>query len=131
MTEHFSYNELTHSSTADRLGIDNTPSKREKEKLFNLALMLEKIRLNYGKPIYINSAYRSKKLNDAINGSKTSQHVLGEAADIRCDNNKALWDLIVRMIKNKEITVGQLIDEKNLRWIHISTGTKNQIFAIK
>lgn len=131
MTEHFSLKELTRSSKADKLGIDNTPNKREKEKLYNLALMLEKIRLAYGKPIIVNSAFRSKALNDAIKGSKTSQHMLGEAADIRSDNNRELWNLIVRMIRNKEITVGQLIDEKNLTWIHISLGSKNQIFSIK
>lgn len=130
MTEHFSYKELTRSTTADKLGIDNTPNKRERENLYNLALMLEKIRLKYGKPIYINSAFRSKELNDAVGGSRTSQHMFGEAADIRSNNNRELWNLIVSMINDKEITVGQLIDEKNLRWIHISLGTKNQIFAL-
>ena len=63
----------------------------------------------------------------------SSQHRKGEAADIICENNKELWDIIVDMVKNNEITVGQLINEKKLSWIHISLPTKkhkNKIFSL-
>lgn len=75
--------ELIKSSTANRLGIDNTPSKEIISNLTELSILLQKIRDIYNKPIIITSGYRSTKLNKAVGGSKTSQHRLGQAADIR------------------------------------------------
>ena len=66
------------------------------------------------------SGFRSGKLNKAVRGSATSQHLKGEAADIVSDDNEGLWHLICEMILNGEIAVGQLIDERNLSWIHVS-----------
>lgn len=82
--------------------------------------ILQPIRDKYGKPVTVTSGYRNPSINRLVGGSANSQHCKGEAADIKCEDNKELWDLIISMIDNKEITVGQLIDEKNLNWIHIS-----------
>lgn len=134
ITENFAYDELIHSSTALKKKIDNTPSDEEKENLIRLTKeILQPIRTKYGKPITITSGFRCEKLNKAVGGVKTSQHLKGEAADIICENNKELWNVIVEMVKNNEITVGQLINEKKLSWIHISLPTKNhknKIFAL-
>lgn len=109
------------SSIAKLKGIDNIPNTQTTESLKRLCEeILQPIRNKFGKPITITSGYRSSVLNTAIGGSKSSQHIKGEAADIVCNDNRALWNLIYKMILNKEIRVGQLIDEKNLRWIHIS-----------
>lgn len=95
--------------------------------------ILQPIRDKYGKPITVTSGFRSPSVNRLVGGSANSQHCKGEAADIKCENNKELWDLIIDMINNKKIVVGQLIDEKNLNWIHISLPNekrKNQIFKL-
>ena len=85
----------------------------------------------YGKPIYVNSGYRSEALNKAVGGSKTSQHVLGMAADIDTrtrEGNIELFDLIA-----KNLSFDQLIDEKDYSWIHVSFDPKrlrNQILHL-
>lgn len=139
LTNHFSLYELTNSATAKRLKIDNSPNDQIISELQETAELLEKIRIVYGKPIIVTSGYRCTKLNNAVGGSKTSQHVKGQAADIRTvsdlpEDNKKLFDLIVEMGKQNQIKWGQLLDEYNYNWIHISTPKlkiNNQIKHIK
>lgn len=137
ITNNFSWKELTHSTTAEAKGIDNTPTVDTKAYLVELCvLILQPIRDKYGKSITVNSGYRCKALNKAVGGASTSQHVKGQAADITVGQkqNKVLFDMIVKMIKDKKITVGQLIDEKNYSWLHISLPTdkhKNEILHLK
>lgn len=134
MTEHFTLNEFINSKTAKKLGINNSPSEEIKANLGELATLLEKIRIKWNSPIIITSGYRCEKLNKAVGGSKTSQHLKGQAADIISKNNKELFIMIMQMIADGEIKVGQLIDEYNYKWIHISTPhlrTDNQILHIK
>lgn len=138
-TKNFSYEELIASSTADKLGLDNIPNAAEKEKLKKLAIeILQPIRDALGKPIKVNSAFRSEKVNKAVGGVPSSQHRLGEAADLTLgskEKNKELFELISKMIKDKKLTVGQLINEYGYSWIHVSLPRKgkanNQIFSIK
>ena len=138
LTEHFTLEELTNSPTANRLHIDNFPSDTIISSLMELLELLEKIRNIYSKPIVVTSGYRCEKLNKAVGGVKTSQHMKGEAADIRSlsntrKDNKELFDLIVKMVKSNDIYVGQVIDEYNYNWIHISTPhltNNNQILHI-
>ena len=81
LTEHFTLEELTHT---DHREFDNTPNDAEIANLQRLAEFLEKVKTALGgKPIIINSAYRSKQVNDAVGSKDTSQHRLGCAADIR------------------------------------------------
>jgi hypothetical protein len=126
LSKYFTLEELTYSDTAKKLNINNVPSGEHLIKLKKLANdVLDPIREKYGKPIYVNSGYRCPKLNTAVNGSKTSQHCKGEAADIRCKGSKAeLFRLIESMLKNGEIKVGQLIWEYGTKqepqWIHVS-----------
>lgn len=137
--KHFTISELTRSATANRLGIDNTPSdeiKKNLEKLINT--VLDPLREAWGAPIIVTSGYRCPALNRAVKGSKTSQHVLGQAADIKTvgdkpENNKKLFELAKKMVEDGRIVVGQLIDEYGYDWVHISTvgGHKNQILHIK
>ena len=136
--KYFSINELTRSATAARLGIDNSPTtavKKNLEKLINE--VLDPLREAWGAPIIVTSGYRSPKLNKAVGGSKTSQHVLGQAADIKTvgdkpENNKKLFELAKKLIGEGKIVVGQLIDEYRYDWVHISTvgGHTNQILHI-
>lgn len=136
----FTVNELCKSATALRKGINNTPSKSVEANLNKLINnVLQPIRDVYGKPIIVDSGYRCPRLNDLVKGSKTSQHLIGEAADIRSTSdsikdNKELFDVIKTLIKEKKIEVGQLINEYNYNWVHVSLPNKkhkNEILAIK
>lgn len=140
ITKNFTYDELIYSPTAKRLGIDNTPSSEEKEKLIKLAKeILQPIRDRWGSAIVVTSGYRCEALNKAVGGVKTSQHRLGEAADIKIGSkaqNKALFNLIQKMVLHGDLVVGQLIDEYGYNWIHVSlprTNGKpnNQILHLK
>lgn len=138
-TKNFSYDELIASATAKRLGLDNTPTPEEKERLRQLAEdILQPIRDAWRAPIVVTSGFRSEEVNKAVGGVKTSQHRLGEAADIKVggkDRNKKLFNLIYKLISTGKIKVGQLIDEYNYQWIHVSLPRKNkennQILHIK
>lgn len=120
MAEFFTKSELTRSDTARTLKIDNIPTPEASAALDALMWnVLDPIRRMWGKPIIVNSGYRCPKLNAAIGGSATSQHMKGEAADITAGDptkNKELFD----MIAQSAIPFDQLIDEKNYRWIHVS-----------
>lgn len=139
----FTINELTKSSTAKRLSIDNTPNLEIKNNLWRLIKeVLQPIRDKWGQPIIVTSGYRCERLNKAIGGSLNSDHRFGCAADIKTvsdtrEDNKRLFDLIVQMSKDKEIVCRQIIDEYNLDWIHLGINNKynkykeNQILHIK
>ena len=123
ITKNFSMEELVASNTARMKGIDNTPDKEIEASLVQLAQqVLQTLRDSYGQPIKISSGYRCKTLNKAIGGVSTSQHLKGEAVDINNGQieNKKLFLLASKMIKEGVITVGQLIDEKGYKWLHIS-----------
>ena len=131
--KYFTIKELTKSTTPEQYKIDNTPSD---EEIRNLTLLVDNIldplREALGKPITVNSGFRSKALNSKIKGSKTSQHCLGQAADIKIggpEENKKLFDLIQKL----KLPFDQLIDEYNFSWVHVSYGPKNrrQILHIK
>ena len=123
ITKNFSMEELVASNTARMKGIDNTPDKEVEARLVQLAQqVLQPLRDSYGKPIMISSGYRCQALNKAIGGVSTSQHLKGEAVDINNGQieNKKLFLLASKMIKEGVIEVGQLIDEKGYKWLHIS-----------
>lgn len=123
ITKNFSMEELVASNTARMKGIDNTPDKEVEARLVQLAQqVLQPLRDSYGKPIKISSGYRCQALNKAIGGVSTSQHLKGEAVDINNGQieNKKLFLLASKMIKEGVIEVGQLIDEKGYKWLHIS-----------
>lgn len=136
MAQYFSIFEFTKSDTAKKLNIDNTPNEQEMDNLIQTMRLMDKIREkwtvycneNYlSKPqIVITSGFRCEALNKALGGSKTSYHRYGLAADFEANNgqNKALFEVIVDMIDNGEITVSQLIWEKgdsnNPDWTHIA-----------
>ena len=133
LTKNFTLRELTYSSTAEANDIDNTPGTFEYNNLKRLCEeVLQPVREKWGKPITVNSRYRSPQLNSKLKGSATSQHCKGEAADIDCENNERLFNIIISMINNNEIEVGQLIDEKKYSWIHISLPyhKKNQVLHL-
>lgn len=131
--KYFSINELTKSSTAIRQGINNTPPQDAVVKMTALVdNILDPLREAYGKPIVVDSGYRCAKLNKQVKGSATSQHLTGEAADIRSvsDNpkdNKEIFDLIVKL----GLPFDQLINEYDYNWVHVSFSKRNRRQKLK
>jgi putative chitinase len=120
LTPHFSLEELTHT---DHRELDNTPNSSEINNLKRLAEMLEEVKtLLDGKPIMVNSAFRSKAVNDAVGSKDTSQHRVGCAADIRVPGLTP--DQVVKAIIGSPIAYDQIIREfatpEGGGWTHIS-----------
>lgn len=85
LSENFSWNEVTFSETAIRLGIDNIPPDDLLPNIERMAKFMEQVRyVLSGRPIHISSWYRSPKVNKAVGGSVTSVHTRGLACDFRC-----------------------------------------------
>ena len=118
MTPHFTLAELTASEAAERHGIDNTPTPEHLENLQRLAEFLETVKtILGGKPVMINSAYRGPAVNEKVGGSKSSQHMIGCAADIRIPGMNP--DQVCRAIIEAGLPFDQLIREFD-SWTHIS-----------
>ena len=124
---------MTKSATAQRKGIKNDPSIQVCQSLTALIeKVLDPLREAYGKPIIVTSGYRCEKLNKAVGGAASSQHVKGEAADIRSvqdtpEENKKLFDLIVKL----KLPFDQLINEYNYDWVHVSYGARHRRQKLK
>jgi hypothetical protein len=114
LSEHFSLEELTHT---DHREFDNTPNDVELSNLTRLAEFLEQVRTLLSKPIFINSAFRSKLVNDAVGSKDTSQHRIGCAADLRVVGMTP--DEVVKAIIASDLNFDQIIREFD-RWTHIS-----------
>ena len=115
LTEHFTLEELTHT---DHRTLDNTPNETELANIQRLAEFLEAVKtLLGGKPIMVNSAFRSKAVNDAVGSKDTSQHRIGCAADIRVPGMTP--DQVVRAIIASDLGFDQVIREFD-RWTHVS-----------
>jgi hypothetical protein len=115
LSVHFTLEELTHT---DHREFDNTPNASETANLIRLAGLLEDVKLVLGsKPVMINSAFRSKAVNDAVGSKDSSQHRIGCAADIRIPQMTP--DEVVRAIIAADLPFDQIIREFD-RWTHIS-----------
>jgi zinc D-Ala-D-Ala carboxypeptidase len=132
ISKHISWTEATVSPTALRNGIKNEPTPEILANMRRVANeVFEPLREWWGKPIRINSFYRSPELNAILKGSKNSQHMTGEAIDISTGdkaNNKQLFDYV-----KDNLDFDQLIDEYNFQWVHISkkkTGNRKQILKV-
>ena len=125
LTKNFSLIELTKSQTAERKGIDNTPSAEHQDNLKSLCeMILQPIRDHFGQVVSVSSGYRSPELCVAIGSSTQSQHAKGQASDFEIFgiSNKELADYI-----DQNLDYDQLIleywkgeDEPNSGWVHCS-----------
>lgn len=129
--KYFTIEELCKSSTAEKYGIDNTPTPEAEKNLHRLIEnVLDPLREAYGGPIHVNSGYRCEKLNShpEIKGSPTSEHKFGMAADIKVyktekdkkvnnkEGNQRLFELCISLV----LPFHQLIDEYGFSWVHVS-----------
>ena len=136
ISKHISNKEGVYSRTAQRLDIDNTPTKDHKKNMIELAEnIFEPLRMYVGGPIKINSFYRSPKLNKAIGGSSKSQHCNGQAIDIDDTFGRMSNAEMYRFIKD-HLDFDQMIwefgDDKNPNWVHVSyVGKENRNRCLK
>jgi hypothetical protein len=124
LSDHFSYAELTRSTTAVRKGISNSPTKEHAANLVQLCNeVLEPLRKLYGRPIRISSGYRSVALNKAVGGSASSHHCYGMAVDIDQGNpaeNMKIFNLLKAYGNFTQLIYefGNLEDGPD--WVHVS-----------
>lgn len=126
MTKNFTEKELTKSITAKRLGIDNSPNDDQRVALKALCEnILQPSRDRLGHPLIISSGLRGKKLNKAIGGSKTSQHMKGEAVDIDQDgsgspitNSYVFFDILHH--SDFDQLIWEFGDDEEPDWVHVS-----------
>ena len=120
LTPNFSLAELTVTSSRYR----NDPNPAE---ITNLRLLAEKIlqplRDSLDRPVLVNSAFRSDSVNRSVGGSSTSQHRLGQAADIRVEGMTSLQ--VAKAIKDLGLPFDQVIEEFG-RWVHVSYGPRHR-----
>ena len=121
LSKNFSLEEMLSSDTARRCGIDNKPQSEEVvENLRALCLeVLQPLRDHLGRPVTITSGYRCKELNKRVGGVRNSQHLKGEAADIRVKNREELIEMMKFLMD--ETQFDQLIWEKAgaTEWVHV------------
>ena len=126
LSEHFTLEELTHT---DHRELSNEPNESETENLKRLAEFLEQVKTVLGgKPVMVNSAFRSKAVNDAVGSKDSSQHRVGCAADIRIPGMTP--DEVVKTVMASDLQYDQVIREFD-RWTHISVPNKKETPARK
>lgn len=117
--KHFTIEELCRSETAQRKGINNTPTDNVRKNLTALVdNVLDPLRDWYGKPIRVNSGYRCPALNKAVGGVANSQHLTGQAADIDTDDRAENRKLMKHI--EDSLDFDQLIWENGGAWVHVS-----------
>jgi hypothetical protein len=138
VSKHITLDEATNSNTAIRNGINNNPDSVTFERMKLVAnKCFEPLREWYGKPIKINSFYRSQLLNTKVGGSATSQHCKGEAIDISAGNkveNRIMYDWLVTNLPEWDQILWEYGNDIGPDWIHISykqKGNRKQVIRIK
>ncbi len=124
LSPHFTLAELTASTTAARLGLDNAPEPELLPRLVLLAEMLERIRSTLNVPVIVTSGYRSPPVNRAVGGVTSSDHTQGHAADIVAPRFGSASDVATLLAPLVSVLgIGQLILEgvKGKQWVHVST----------
>ena len=141
ISKNITYAEAFKSQQAVRLKIKNTTDDPEILKNMKHVAdnVFEKIRAHFGVPIGISSFYRSPKLNQAIKGSSSSQHMTGEAIDIDADifgglTNKEIFDFVKENLEFDQL-ISEYGTDKNPAWVHVSLKrvgkNRKQILRIK
>ena len=123
LTEHFTLEEMIVSPTAKRLGLSNTPTPEHIENMrYCCEKILEPVRAKFG-PVTVNSSYRAPRVNQAVGGSKTSQHVNGQAIDfeVKGVDNKTVADWVADNLEFDQVILEfYSAGDKNSGWVHAS-----------
>lgn len=138
LSKNLSLAEVVRSESAKRRGINNMPTAEHLENLKELALnVFQPTRDHFKTPIHISSGYRSRILNNAVNGAAKSQHCLGQAIDIDVDGtsitNKQVFDYIKDNLDFDQL-IFEFGNDLNPDWVHVSFNkgaNKKQVLRAK
>jgi zinc D-Ala-D-Ala carboxypeptidase len=125
LSKNLSLQEVIKSQTAIQKGIKNIPNEEQIQNLIYIAEnVFQPLREHFDAPIGISSGFRCKRLNDAVGGSKTSDHMEGRAIDIDADiyggvTNKEIFDFIKKELKFDQL-IWEFGTDKNPDWVHVS-----------
>ncbi len=125
ISKHITYGEGVNSFTAIEKHIDNTPTPQALKEMQHVAVnVFDKVRDHFGKPLKVSSFYRSPALNAAVGGSRTSQHMAGQAIDIQCIPGTGVTNAMIYNYILKNLEFDQLIwefgNDKEPAWVHVS-----------
>jgi hypothetical protein len=124
--KYFTYNELTHTN----FGLLNVPNQTQTDNLILLVKnILDPLRELYGKPIKVNSGFRSELVNKFVKGANNSQHLTGQAVDIDSIDNAKLFS-IIRMTFDYDQLIWEAGNDKQPDWVHVSYAGKNNRFEV-
>lgn len=127
LTMHFTLEEMIHSNYAEKHDISNSPSQIIIDNLIMLCvLILEPLRTTLNKPIVINSGYRCKELNKAIEGVPNSHHLQGLAADINFSSETELKKMLYILKNNTHLDLALIERSKSSRWLHVQLPLKGR-----
>lgn len=131
LTPHFTLTELCCTTHKDLAKTNLEEAKKIIGRMYQLAGFAERVREIIGKPIIINSGYRCVKLNNAVGGSLSSQHLYAEAIDIRVSGKTS--SEVFRILAASDLKYDQLILERagNAQWVHVSIGSKKEKLTYK
>lgn len=123
--KYFALQELTKSTQARRLGIDNTPDAMAEANLRHLVeVLLDPLREAWRDPLYVTSGYRCTMLNNAVGGVKTSAHAKGLAADIITGRGVAENVRLFDFIRRSNLPYDQVINERGGCWVHVAASAE-------
>lgn len=123
LTPHFTLGEMTSSSAAQSLSLDNTPTPDALQRLVLTAKMLERVRAFLQAPVTVTSGYRSRAVNAAVGGVTSSDHAQGLAADIVAPGHGTPYEIAKALAPHiNALGIGQIIYESvgGKRWVHLS-----------
>jgi hypothetical protein len=129
ISKHLTFEECTHSETADKLGIkNNNPNLSVVDNMKVLANnVFEPLREHFKAPIKVNSVFRSLALNQAIHGSHTSQHCSGQAMDLDATGKITNSDLFHHLLTmDFDQLIWEFGDDKQPDWVHVSYVSKEK-----
>ena len=129
LSKNFSLEEMCRSNTASVRGLPNVPNAEQVKNLQQLCEnVLQPLRNHLGKPVVINSGFRSQAVNMAVGGAKNSQHTKGEAADIKCKDYPYAKKIYAWIMDNLEFDQVILERKGKAVWVHVSfrTGQNRQ-----
>jgi len=114
--KYFKLEEFTKTGT----GLPNIPGQQERKNIEALVVnVLDPARAEFGAAVVVTSGYRSEAVNAKIGGAKTSQHTKGEAADVKCANNKKLFDILRKQARFDQL-IWEYGDDAQPDWVHVS-----------
>lgn len=131
LVPHFKLSELCATTHKDLAKTNLEEAKKIMGRMYQLAGFSERVREIVGRPLIISSGFRCVKLNNAVGGSLTSQHLYAEAIDIRVSGKTS--SEVFRILAASDLKYDQLILEKsgNAQWVHVSIGSKKEKLIYK